>query len=97
MGQFDMDHLIDDIAQDLQYAAVCYGPTLQGAQLNEVFAIAALRATNIFDLDDIREPDQFTPIRWYYETAASPYQMINSFFRPHEDVVDPGHVAPPCP
>jgi len=79
------------------FAAVCYGPTLQGEQLNGVFAIAALRATNIFDLDDIREPNEFTPIRWLYESAASPYQMIYSFFKPHDDAVDPDHVAPPCP
>jgi len=97
MRQFRMDHLIDDIAQDLQYAAICYGPTLQGGpngdDLADVFKFASLRATWVHPnwIDDV---DNFSPIRDDWENVTATHLM--TVFTPHDVPCDPDRICPPC-
>jgi len=95
VGDFSMASLLSQI-NNHQYAVVCYGPTLQGDNLDDVFAIAALRASKLgskFYIND--QLNFFSPIEGDYENAASTHQILVDF-TPHADQCDPNVVCPPC-
>jgi len=81
---------------------VCYGPTIQGPNLGDVFAPAALRASRVYGGGNnqpnnyIDNTDKFSPIRVDYQNAAGPYQIPSGLFTPHATACDENMVYPPC-
>ncbi len=62
---------------------VCYGSTIQLAVTDSLWDLPALRAQNACAENFQNNPDQFSPLKTYYETAAFNYQIPN--FDPHPD------------
>jgi len=88
-GGFRMSYLLGLINEDGSnhgFIAVCYGPTLQGPDLADVFAIASLRGTHV-ENQWISDPDDFTTLLRYnngegYEDIIDSYDdWLN--FNPH--------------
>ena len=95
VGDFSMASLLNTI-HGKPYAVVCYGPTIQGPNLADVFAIAALRASRLGSSQYIDDPDLFTKVRNNYQDAAGPYQIPSGLFTPHATACDENMVYPPC-
>jgi len=68
---------------DARLTIVCYGSTLQGPVVDPLWDLAALRCQNACAENFPNNEPRFSPLKGYYETAASNYQIPD--FDPHEN------------